>query len=244
MRFEFTRLRFEITATETVCFPPGKAANKLRGAMGMSLPPEIFRPVAAEGLPSGLRDPPRPFVFRARHLDGLTFKPGEIYGFDLHVFSADTEPFVRVLGGVAHQTKMVIEIKPGAGPVNRLRVEFLSPTELKPNSPEFPVLFGRARDRISTLRAVYGPGPLDVDFKALGARAAEVRITTREIVPVKIDRRSSRTGQTHSIGGFTGVVEYEGELTGFMPYLQAAQWTGVGRHAVWGNGEIRVSQPI
>jgi CRISPR/Cas system endoribonuclease Cas6 (RAMP superfamily) len=53
-------------------------------------------------------------------------------------------------------------------------------------------------------------------------------------------RRSSRTGQSHGIGGFVGWAEYQGELSEFLPILQAAQWTGVGRHCVWGNGELRV----
>ena len=32
---------------------------------------------------------PRPFVFRARHLDDRTVHPGESFCFDLHVFSLD-----------------------------------------------------------------------------------------------------------------------------------------------------------
>ncbi|MCU1257176.1 MAG: hypothetical protein JWO80_61, partial [Bryobacterales bacterium] len=43
-----------------------------------------------------------------------------------------------------------------------------------------------------------------------------------------------------SIGGFLGTAEYEGELAEFLPYLQAAKWTGVGRQSVWGKGEISV----
>jgi CRISPR/Cas system endoribonuclease Cas6 (RAMP superfamily) len=51
-------------------------------------------------------------------------------------------------------------------------------------------------------------------------------------------RRSSRTGQVHPWGGFTGAAEYQGDLAEFMPYLRAARWTGVGRQTVWGKGEI------
>jgi len=36
-----------------------------------------------------------------------------------------------------------------------------------------------------------------------------------------------------------GFAEYEGDLTEFIPYLEAAYWTGVGRHSTWGNGQIR-----
>jgi hypothetical protein len=36
LRFEFFPLRFEFTAREPLFFPPGKAANTLRGALGLS----------------------------------------------------------------------------------------------------------------------------------------------------------------------------------------------------------------
>jgi len=36
------------------------------------------------------------------------------------------------------------------------------------------------------------------------------------------------------------VAEYEGQLGEFIPYLEAAQWTGVGRQCVWGKGEIHL----
>jgi hypothetical protein len=65
-----------------------------------------------------------------------------------------------------------------------------------------------------------------------------------EIQPVEAERRSSRTGQVHPIGGFTGMAEYEGELGEFLPCLEAAAFTGVGRHTVWGNGEIRTVRLI
>jgi CRISPR/Cas system endoribonuclease Cas6 (RAMP superfamily) len=65
-------------------------------------------------------------------------------------------------------------------------------------------------------------------------------MTRCEIRQVEIVRRSSRTGQIHPIGGFIGEAEYEGDLTEFVPYLRAAQWTGVGRQTVWGKGQVRV----
>jgi CRISPR-associated endoribonuclease Cas6 len=65
-------------------------------------------------------------------------------------------------------------------------------------------------------------------------------MTRCEIQHVAVERRSSRTGQTHPIGGFTGFAEYEGELSEFVPYLQAAKWTGVGRQTVWGKGELEI----
>ncbi len=56
-----------------------------------------------------------------------------------------------------------------------------------------------------------------------------------------VQRRSSKTGQKHSLGGFTGWVDYEGEYSKFLPWVQAARWTGVGRQTVWGKGSIEAA---
>lgn len=311
--FQFYPLRFEFLAKESLFFPPGKAANILRGALGTifrqiacvphcrgastceirsSCPyAQLFEPEARGEGPSGLADSPRPFVFRARHLDGLTVLPGQPFHFDLNVFSLDSEAlayFVLTFAALAREglgprrgkadlrcvrriaaaglpaqvlyddssrtisgsvEPATIGLDPAPVPLQKIRVEFLSPTELKhehrvTNRPEFPILFGRIRDRISTLRRLYGQGPLEIDFQASGARAAAVRMTRCEGRRIEAERRSGRTGQSHSIGGFVGVAEYEGDLAEFLPYLEAARWTGVGRQSVWGKGEIAVTAPF
>ena len=130
-------------------------------------------------------------------------------------------------------------------PVRSARVRFVTPTELKFQStaaarPEFAILFARIRDRVSALRAFYGPAPLDIDFRAMGERASRVEMTRCELREEHARRRSSRTGQVHPLGGFTGEAEYRGDLAEFLPYLRAARWTGVGRQTVWGKGEIQL----
>ena len=217
----------------------------------------IFEPKSQRG-PSGLGDPPRPFVFRARHLDGVTIPSGEAFHFDANIFDVrgDTVSyFIQVFSEFPASKLERVDrasepqrlcLDPVTAPVSRVRVEFLTPTELKSKDqiaerPEFRVLFGRIRDRLSTLSALYGSGSLPIDFTETGARAAKVRLTQCEIRTVSAERRSGRTGQTHPIGGFIGSAEYEGELAEFLPYLEAARWTGVGRQTVWGKGEIEVN---
>ena len=264
MRFEFYPLRLEFTACELLFFPPGKAANTLRGALGTVLDGKVFAPVKSGEGPSGLADPPRPFVFRARHLDGRTIQAGEPFHFELNVFSREPEVFINAFAALAEQgigaargkahldrvagaDLVSIDLNPAPADIRHIRVEFLTPTELKQDGgiasePRFPILFARIRDRISTLRSLYGPGPLQIDFREIGARAAAIRMMRCETRRVETRRRSSRTGQTHGIGGFTGFVDYEGDLAEFLPLLEAARWTGVGRQAVWGKGEIRLQR--
>ena len=108
MHFRFYPLRFSFLALGSVHFPPGKSANLLRGAFGMifrrlACTPEcpgaqecpqrascpyarMFEPSAIGSGPSGFADWPRPFVFRAMHLDALTIPPGGRFSFDLNLF--------------------------------------------------------------------------------------------------------------------------------------------------------------
>ena len=219
----------------------------------------IFEP-KSQGGPSGLADPPRPFVFRARHLDGLTIAAEDAFHFDVNIFDVRGDSvscFIQVFSefGAAKLQCVDRESEPRrlsldrpVTPVSKIRIEFLTPTELKSKDqivdrPEFPILFGRIRDRLSTLSALYGSGPLPIDFAATGERAARVWLAQCDIRTVSSERRSGRTGQRHPIGGFVGSAEYEGELAEFVPYLEAARWTGVGRQTVWGKGEIVVEAP-
>jgi hypothetical protein len=103
---------------------------------------------------------------------------------------------------------------------------------------DFSVLLARARDRVSTLRGLYGEGPLTIDFRGLAERARSVTTVRSELRYVAVERRSRGTGQRHGIGGWIGFAEYAGDLAEFLPYLEAAAWTGVGRHCTWGNGQI------
>jgi hypothetical protein len=308
--FAFFRLRFRFRAGDSIYFPEGKPGNIIRGAFGTLLRKlscstdcpgaktcsrraacpyaRIFEPGSAAGGPSGLADWPRPFVFRALHLNGETIQPGGTFHFDVHLFDLRDpaiESFVRTFAELANaglgprrgRARLVsvdqidgfglplvrlcddgspsteeIEVKPSrvdlraaASQVGRVRIEFLSPTELKHEhtlapTPEFGILFARIRDRIGTLSALYGPGSLDIDFKGLGEQAAQIRMTKCDVRNIEVERRSSRTGQRHPIGGFTGFAEYEGELAEFLPYLNAAVYAGVGRQTTFGNGEIRM----
>jgi hypothetical protein len=106
--FRLYPLRFFFAARESIHFPPGMSGNLLRGAFGVifrriackphcagarrcelraSCPyARLFEPLALAGGPSGLADRPRPFVFRATHLDGHTVRCGEKFSFDVNLF--------------------------------------------------------------------------------------------------------------------------------------------------------------
>ena len=118
VRFRVWPFRFHFAVADSVFFPQGKASNVIRGAFGTILRKLACLPQCAEAKscdvahscpyallfeprqewaqntgPSGLADWPRPFVFRALHLDGRRFGPGEEFYFDVVLF----EPPAKVL---------------------------------------------------------------------------------------------------------------------------------------------------
>jgi len=272
LTFEFYRLRFRFRAAGELHFPAYKSGNIVRGAFGSifrklvcmpscreaktcevhSTSPYalVFEPQAARGEgPSGLADWPRPFVFRAAHLDGSTVRAGEAFHFDIHLFDVRNPAlayFVLSFAQLAREglgpgrrraelaavgqlnlegvtvatifdgerfqmrdlaAPSALSMSEARVPVQRVRIQFVTPTELKSghqvaDRPEFVILFGRLRDRISTLRTLYGMGPLDIDFRAMGERAAAVKMVQCQLQKTEVDRLSSRTGQRHFLGGF------------------------------------------
>jgi len=255
-------LRLYFKAGRSLQIANGTAANLIRGQFGKILLREhpddyarYFAPAQAAGTgPSGLRDPPRPFVLRVAELEGARIEPGAAFVIGVNLFEMRQPPidlFRDVLTRVACESlgaatldrvegtaRLDLSVLP-SGNTTQARVHFLTATELKGvTRPEFGSLFSRIRDRVSGLRALYGEGPLDIDFRAMGNRAAQIVMTRCDLRQERSQRYSRTQGAAHTLGGFVGVAEYEGDLTEFMPYLQAARWTGVGRQTVWGKGEI------
>jgi CRISPR-associated endoribonuclease Cas6 len=255
-------------AQDIIRFPVGKAANVLRGGFGASLRAiapsatyeKIFEP-KSDGGPSGLADPPRPFLFRAWQLDGRDVAKHDDFEFDVHVFGETEEIAPLITAALVHLFEKGAGVGRGRATLTgckderveagllepeaaeRAKVKFITPTELKHGGrvmmqPEFAILVRRIRDRVSALMSLYGPGAMDLDFQLFGDIATQVRTTRADIDVHDVARTSSRTGQSHQIGGMVGEAEYEGPLDAFIPFLRAAYYTGVGRHTVWGNGCI------
>jgi hypothetical protein len=257
MIFRAISLRFEFEARDAVWFPAGKAGNTFRGALGSVLEDGFFAPRAVEG-PSGLRDRPRPFVLRAAGLDGRRFERGERFEVRVNVFADEARGAVEeamgrieglgpkrgrvALRGFREGDSVAIDLGI-VSQARRVRLRFVTPTELKfedavLREPRFDALFARVRDRVGSL---CGDGEAEVDYRGLGGRARVVEMTSARIENVEVERRSSRTGQRHGLGGFVGEAEYRGDLGEFVPWLKAAEWTGVGRYTVWGNGALLVT---
>lgn len=271
-------LTLRLLCREAMHLPAGQAANLFRGQLGRTLKKQkcmaeckdvklclrpcpyrrIFSPVSEQG-PSGLADPPRPFVLRVAHLDGCTLRPGYEFSFSVHVFDMDAaEAIGRVAASVAcsglgpgrgsaelvalEEKTEEISLDPLGVAPEAIRIRFLTPTQLKgwdgAGPLPFSVLFARARDRVANLSRLYGGSAPEVDYRQLGADAAAVSTTDFRLGRVRVARQSRRTGHRYDLGGLTGTMDVRGDLRTTLPWLQAACWTGVGKQTVWGNGAI------
>ncbi|MBM3735598.1 MAG: CRISPR system precrRNA processing endoribonuclease RAMP protein Cas6 [Acidobacteria bacterium] len=287
-------LRYEFQAVDRVFIPAGKEENVFRGAMGLALKrvccgPEcqgtetcdsepvcgyrrIFAPKLTDG-PSGVSDPPRPFVLRVADRFAGWIEPDGRFEIRVHLFDPAVDP-VRYLtvalaqfgsiglgpsrgrcrlaepdgARIAAETlppPLELDLGFGVEPCDRIEVEFVTPTEIKVDGavvarPEFRMLMARVRDRVSSLMRLYqGAGP-EIDYEGFLAEAREVRMVGSELQERAAVRHSSRTGQRHPLGGAVGKVVYEGPVGKYLPWLRAAEWTGVGRQTVWGKGQIAV----
>lgn len=235
----------EIEAPRAVEFGDFDAANLVRGHFGKELfrqRAEIYRrlydPAPLAQGPSGFADPPRPFRLLTRHLAGRRFRAGESIPFGIHLFAAALLPLL----GEERFRPLRLDLGARFAPVEELEVQFLTPTEIRGvQVPDFRTLFARLRDRLSLLRTFYGVGPLEIDFRGMGERAAEIRLLEAKLKRAEGSRRSTSQQNRHPLGGFYGSARYGGDLREFLPYLYAGQYTGVGKYTVWGQGEISIS---
>jgi hypothetical protein len=243
-------------------FEPGAGLRRSPSGLGDWPRPFIFRAyhLGSRSIPSGdsffldvhLFDLREPAVSYFR--DALTLAasrglgPGRGRAVLERIDQLDLMDRAEIAAGESGPPLLLLLDAENSSRVAEVTVCFRTPTELKGEGglverPEFPILFARLRDRISTLSTLYGEGPLAVDFRGLGERAVRVHMVHCDLVWERTRRRSARTGQVHSIGGFTGEARYQGDLGEFMPWLRAARWVGVGRQTVWGKGDVRVRDP-
>ncbi|MBK8252411.1 MAG: CRISPR system precrRNA processing endoribonuclease RAMP protein Cas6 [Polyangiaceae bacterium] len=141
-------------------------------------------------------------------------------------------------------------MRPGDGQVHRVKVHFLTPTELKGDytayghgnsAPTFGTLIRRIQGRASALATFFGSAPFTYPFQHVAALADTVHTHHAEMRHRGVIRRSARTRQTHPVEGLVGTVIYQGEAVGtLMPLLRLAEVIGVGKHATFGNGKIGV----
>ena len=256
-----TRCELQHSCPYAALFEPRPPANALALRNYEAIPrPFVFRPPLEE---TTVYKQPFEFtlVLAGKAVDYLphvvtSFAQLASEGFGLNRAPVNLEKIEQVnpakliyegTSGVMHQPVPPSPI-PLTPEVNRIAIHFLTPTHLvfqeqTVREPEFHHLIRRLRDRLNTLAVFYGDGPLDLDFAGVAERAQAVRCVSRDIQwedRSRVSSKPGKRGQRHTLGGFTGVCGYEGDLTEFMPLLRLGELAHVGKHAAWGNGWFEI----
>jgi len=132
--------------------------------------------------------------------------------------------------------------------IRRLRVRLLTPlrtkegNELLRDPPTYEQLVHRLIGRIEQLAHVGGmPSPLPkTEHAPLLAKAKDVLLVDNALCRSDLSRRSGRTRQQMSFGGFMGELLYAGDFEQTLPWLAAGRWLQLGGKTAFGFGGIEV----
>lgn len=162
-----------------------------------------------------------------------------------------TEPIYRAGGELirvptSNLTTETITTHAATLPTGRLTLNFLTPTRLKHKGrwinegPFFQALIKVLLSRTSSLSYFHCGERLEVDFRGLIDRAAEVKITDCQTHWEDWSRFSGRQKQRVRMGGLVGQVTYEGDLQDYLPLLALGELIHVGKGTVFGNGQYEI----
>jgi hypothetical protein len=106
----------------------------------------------------------------------------------------------------------------------------------------FAALLRRVCRRLTDLARAYA-GVNSIDFRALLAGAAAVRVAEDRTTWVELESKSARQGRALPIGGLVGSITFAGPLTPYLPLLIWTELVGLGKDVTKGNGVIEVTIP-
>lgn len=131
-------------------------------------------------------------------------------------------------------------------PIDRITLNFLTPTRLKHQEdwvrqgPSFQALIKVLLGRISSLSYFHCGERLDVDFRELIDRAADIQIVKSKTYWEDWSRFSGRQHQWVEMGGLVGRITYAGDLKDYLPLLALGELIHVGKGTVFGNGQYQI----
>ncbi len=136
-----------------------------------------------------------------------------------------------------------------ASPPDTIRLRFITPTRLKFNNDlvldlEFHHLIRNLLRRVSSLSYFHCGRRLDTDFKGMIERAEQVETIERELKWHDWERYSSRQDTRMKLGGFTGIVEFNGDVGEFIPILRIGESIHVGKGTSFGLGKYEILETL
>jgi len=131
--------------------------------------------------------------------------------------------------------------------VAALTLEFLTPTRLRyeghlTDRPEFHVLVRNLLRRLNALAFYHCEFTPGLDYRDLIQRAEAVVTVRADLKWLDWERYSARQQTRMTLGGFVGVVTFEGDLAPFLPLLRLGEIVHVGKGTSFGLGKYRVAE--
>ena len=130
-----------------------------------------------------------------------------------------------------------------------IRIRFITPTRLKFNNDfildlEFHHLIRNLLRRASSLSYFHCGRRLDIDFKGMIERAEKVETRERALQWYDWERYSNRQNTRMKLGGFTGMVEFKGDIGEFIPILRLGESIHVGKGTSFGLGKYEILETL
>jgi len=104
----------------------------------------------------------------------------------------------------------------------------------------FQTMIRNITSRMIAITERYGGWVDQNETERLVMLAGEVRTVREDLSVFHLERYSNRVKEKMDFTGLMGNLEYEGELTLFVPWLSAAQILHIGRNTTFGMGKIEV----
>ena len=128
---------------------------------------------------------------------------------------------------------------------NKITISLLTPLRLRfdghiTDKIEFHVLIRNLLRRISSLSYFHCGEKLEIDFRGLIEKAKAVKLLKGDIHWYDWKRYSTRQEEWMSLGGVTGTVSYEGDISDFMPLLRLGEYVHVGKGTSFGLGKYEI----
>lgn len=105
---------------------------------------------------------------------------------------------------------------------------------------DFPTIIRNITNRIEAITSRYGGWVDQTEIDRIKLLASDVSILQDCLEMKDMQRYSNRLKEKMDFGGLIGSIQFEGNLTPFVPWLYAAQILHVGRNTTFGMGEIEV----
>ena len=124
-------------------------------------------------------------------------------------------------------------------------IQFLTPLRIRRKGSlllnvDFPTIIRNSMRRMIELTARYG-GYVDLEeVETLLHLSEKVQVVSSGLYLNNIDRFSTRRNMKMDLSGLMGAMTFEGELSVFTPWLNAASIIHIGRNVTFGCGKIDV----